>query len=141
MRLLNDKKGQIRIIEAFFASALILSSLALIPSGTPVTTSDTQVLSSTATHVLTTLDSDGYLSTLIENGSWMTLRECVESALSPSIWFNLTVFNDNMQQINDIQISSGNPVGQTVVSTEYVCASVSADYNIYIIRLQLSTVS
>lgn len=141
MRLLNDKKGQIRIIEAFFASVLILSSLALIPSGTPVTNSDTQVLSSTATHVLTTLDSDGYLSKLIENSSWTTLRECVESALSPSIWFNLTVFNDNMQQINDVQISSGNPVGQTIVSTQYVCASVSANYNIYIIRLQLSTVS
>lgn len=141
MRLLNDKKGQIRIIEAFFASVLILSSLALIPSGTPVTNSDTQVLSSTATHVLTALDSDGYLSTLIENSSWTTLRECVESALSPGIWFNLTVFNDNMQEINDVQISSGNPVGQTIVSTQYVCASVSADYNIYIIRLQLSTVS
>lgn len=141
MRLLKDNKGQIRIIEAFFASALILSSLALIPSGTMVTNSNTQILSSTATHVLTTLDSDGFLSTLIENSSWTTLRECVESTLSPSMWFNLTVFNDNMQQINDVQISSGNPVGQTIVSTEYVCASVSADYNIYIIRLQLSTVS
>ena len=141
MRLLKDNKGQIRIIEAFFASALILSSLALIPSGTQVTNSNTQILSSTATHVLTTLDSDGFLSTLIENSSWTTLRECVESTLSPSMWFNLTVFNDNMQQINDVQISSGNPVGQTIVSTEYVCASVSADYNIYIIRLQLSTVS
>jgi len=141
MRLLNDNKGQIRIIEAFFASVLILSSLALIPSGTPITNSDTQVLSSTATHVLTALDSDGFLSTLIENSSWTTLRECVESAFSPSIWFNLTVFNDNMQQMNDIQISSGNAVGQTIVSTEYVCASVNRDYNIYIIRLQLSTVS
>ena len=141
MRLLKDNKGQIRIIEAFFASALILSSLALIPSGTMVTNSNTQILSSTATHVLTTLDSDGFLSTLIENSSWTTLRECVESTLSPSMWFNLTVFNDNMQQINDVQISSGNPVGQTIVSTEYVCASVSANYNIYIIRLQLSTVS
>jgi len=141
MRLLRDNKGQIRIIEAFFASALILSSLALIPSGTMVTNSNTQILSSTATHVLTTLDSDGFLSTLIENSSWTTLRECVESTLSPSMWFNLTVFDDNMQQINDVQISSGNPVGQTIVSTEYVCASVSADYNIYIIRLQLSTVS
>jgi len=141
MRLLKDNKGQIRIIEAFFASVLILSSLALVPSQTHVVNSNTQALSSTATHVLTTLDSDGFLSTLIENGSWSTLRKCVESTLSPSIWFNLTVFNENMQEINDVQISSGNPVGQTIVSTEYVCASVSADYTIYIIRLQLSTVS
>jgi hypothetical protein len=141
MKLLNDNKGQIRIIEAFFASVLILSSLALIPSETHVVNSNTQVLRSTATNVLTSLDSDGFLSKLIENSNWTTLRKCVESILSPSIWFNLTVFNDNMQKLNDIQICSGNPVGQTIVSTEYLCASVSRDYTIYIIRLQLSTVS
>jgi hypothetical protein len=141
MRLLNDNKGQIRIIEAFFASILILSSLALIPSGTTVVNPDTQVLSSTATQVLTALDSDGSLSKLIENNSWNTIRQCVESMLLPSTWFNLTVFNDNMQELNGIQICSGNPVGQTIVSTEYVCASVSRDYTMYIIRLQLSTVS
>lgn len=141
MRLLKDNKGQIRIIEAFFASVLILSTLALIPSGTQVANSNTQVLSSTATQVLTALDSDGLLSKLIENSSWTTLRECVESMLLPSTWFNLTVFNSNMQEVNDVQICSGNPVGQTIVSTEYVCASVSRDYAIYIIQLQLSTVS
>lgn len=141
MKLLNDNKGQIRIIEAFFASVLILSSLALVPSETPAVNSNTQVLRSTAMNVLTALDSDGFLSKLIENNSWTTLRKCVESMLLPSIWFNLTVFNGNMQKINDIQICSGNPVGQTIVSTEYVCASVSRDYTICIIRLQLSTVS
>jgi hypothetical protein len=141
MKLLSDKKGQIRIIEAFFASALILSSLALIPSETHLENSDMQVLRSTATNVLTTLDNDGSLSKLIENNSWTTLRKCVQSMLSPNIWFNLTVFNDNMEKVNGTQICSGNPVGQTVVSVDYVCASVSTDYRIYIIRLQLSTVS
>jgi hypothetical protein len=138
---LNDNKGQIRIIEAFFASVLILSSLAFIPSETLVENSNTQVLRSTATQVLTALDNDGFLSKLIENSSWTGLRRCVESALSPNVWFNLTVFNENMERVNDIQICSGNPVGQAIVSTEYICASVSRDYSIYIIRLQLSTVS
>jgi hypothetical protein len=137
----EDNKGQIRIIEAFFASILILSSLALIPPETRAGDSNDRALYLTARHVLTTLDSDGSLSKLIENQNWTTLRKCVESSLPATIWFNLTVFDENMRSINEIQICSGSPINEKVVATEYICASSSREYIIYIIRLQLSTVT
>ncbi|HXX88358.1 MAG TPA: hypothetical protein VEH86_07945, partial [Candidatus Acidoferrum sp.] len=90
---------------------------------------------------LITLDSDGTLSRLIENGSWITLRECVQSLLSPAAWFNLTIFDENMNPINAIQMSSGSPINKDIVAVDYVCASLNSSYRIYIVRLQLSNVN
>lgn len=141
MRLFNDNKGQIRIIEAFFASILLLSSLTLVPSDTHVEDSNSQVLRSTAQQTLTTLDNDGTLSRLIENRSWTALRKCVQSLLSPAVWFNLTIFDENMNPINQVPICNGGLISERVVATEYVCASSSRDYKIYVARLQLSVVN
>ena len=141
MKLLKDNKGQIRIIEAFFASILILSSVALIPSQPPVEKTNESVLNFKAQEVLATLDRNGFLSKLIENTSWTALKKCVESSLSPAIWFNLTVFNENMQPVNDIPISNGSPISEKITATEYVCASVGTNYRIYVIRLQLASVT
>jgi hypothetical protein len=38
MRLLNNRKGQVRVIEAFFASIMLMSCLTLIPAQTTVKT-------------------------------------------------------------------------------------------------------
>lgn len=141
MKLSKDKRGQIRIIEAFFAAILILSTIALIPSETRVENSNDQVLHLTAQDVLTPLDANGFLSKLIENRSWTSLRKCIESSLPPTIWFNLTVFDENMRSINEIQICNGSPIGDAIVGTDYVCASSARNYQIYIVRLQLSGVT
>lgn len=141
MRSFKDNRGQIRVIEAFFAAVLLLSALAMIPSETHVGGSNDEVLHSLAWRTLITLDSDGTLSRLIENGSWTTLRECVQSLLSPAAWFNLTIFDENMNPINAIQISSGSPINKDIVAVNYVCASLSSNYRICVIRLQLSNVS
>ena len=137
---MRNNKGQIRIIEAFFASILILSSLALIPPGTNVQESNDQELYLKGRQVLITLDAQGYLSKLIENKSWSTIRECIESSLSSMIWFNLTVFDESMICLNDVQIGSGSPVNERMVSAQYICASSSRNYAVYIIHLQLSSV-
>ena len=139
MRFSKNRKGQIRILEAFFASILILSSLALIPSQVTVEKSHFNTLYSVGTQVLTTLDSNGNLSKLIENENWTVLRNCVQSMLSVSVWFNLTVFNDNMMRLNDFPVSNGSPVSDEIVAVEYVCASSSGNYAVYIVRLQLAT--
>jgi hypothetical protein len=141
MRPLKGKKGQIRVIEAFFASILLLSVLALLPSGTNITDSSDQSLISTGQHVLLALDYNGLLSKLIENRSWSTLRNCVQSLLPPTVWFNLTILYENNTVINHVQISSGTPVNQQIFSLDYICASQSPNYNIYIVCLQLSVVS
>jgi hypothetical protein len=140
VRLLKDNKGQIRIIEAFFASILLLSSLTLIPAVQEHSSDSTEILSSTAHNILMSLDSNGHLASLISNESWINLKSCIQSSLSPMVWFNLTVFDENMTRVNDIPITSGNAVNDRIVAVDYVCASTSSNYAVYIIRLQLAGV-
>jgi hypothetical protein len=140
VRLLKDNKGQIRIIEAFFASILLLSSLTLIPVVQKNSSDSTEILSSTAHNILISLDSNGHLASLIRNESWINLKSCIQSSLSPMVWFNLTVFDENMTRVNDIPITSGNAVNDRIAAVDYVCASTSSDYAVYIVRLQLAGV-
>jgi hypothetical protein len=139
VRLLKDKRGQIRIIEAFFASILLLSSLTLIPA-TQNNSNDSTILASTARNVLMSLDSNGYLASLVSNQSWINLKSSIQSSLSPMVWFNLTVFDENMTCVNDIPICSGSAVSDRIVAVDYVCAGIGSNYVIYIIRLQLALV-
>ena len=139
MKHTNRNRGQIRIIEAFFASVLMFSAIALIPSQTIVGTSNDQFLYSIARNVLPTLDNDASLSKLIMTQDWTTLTTQISLALPSSVWFNLTIFDENMNPITQPLISRGTPNGR-IVSTDYVCASQEGDFSIYIIRLQLSTV-
>jgi hypothetical protein len=141
VRRLRDNKGQIRVIEAFFASILLFSVLTLVPTPRNARDTSDQTLISMGQNALMTLDNNGYLSKLIENQSWITLRECIQSAFPPTVWFNLTVFDENMNTINNMPISSGNAAGEKIISAEYVCASTSRDYRIYVVRLQLSSVT
>ena len=141
MSLLKDNKGQIRIIEAFFASLLILSTIALIPSQPPAVDTSNGGLQMKGQDALTTLDRNGYLSILIENENWTILKKCLTSSLSPAIWFNLTVFDENMNAVNNTPISSGSPISEKIVSVEYVCAGISIEYRVYVVRLQLSSVT
>ena len=141
MRLLKDNKGQIRIIEAFFASILLLSSLTLIPAVQEHSSDSTERLSSTAHNILMSIDGNGHLASLIGNESWIDLKSCIQSSLSPMVWFNLTVFDENMAPINDIPITSGSPVNDRIAAVDYVCASTSSNYAVYIVRLQLAGVA
>jgi hypothetical protein len=140
LRLIKNNKGQIRIIEAFFASVLLLSSLTLIPAVQNSSSKSYAPLSSAAYNILVSLDSNGQLSTLINNENWIDLKSSIQSSVSPSMWFNLTVFDENMTLINDTPICSGSAVSNNIVAVNYVCASTSSDYAVYIIRLQLARV-
>ena len=141
MRFLEDNKGQIRVIEAFFASILLLSVLTLLPSAKNTKYSSDQSLISMGQHTLLALDDNGYLSKLIEDKNWSILRNCVQSSFPPTVWFNLTILDENNNPINDVQMSSGTPINQKLLSFDYICASQSPNYNIYTVRLQLSVVS
>jgi len=131
----------VRIIEAIFATILLMSCLALIPSSSSVPDS-TGNLISTAQNVLLSLDSNGHLATLIDNQNWTALKDCLESALPLTVWFNLTVFNQTMNIINppNFPICNAGAVSDKIVSVDYVCASQNSTYAIYILRLQLSEV-
>ena len=137
MRLLDNKKGQVRVIEAFFASMLILSCLALIPAQAPPKTPALN-LAWKAQNVLLTLDSDGHLANLVDNHDWTKLGECIESSLPLTTWFNLTVYDKNLNLLNDFSISNGGSVSDRIVSVDYVCVSQNSTFEVYILQLQLS---
>ena len=128
-----------RVIEAIFATIILMSCLALIPSSSSVGNS-TGNLASKAQNILLSLDSNGHLATLVDNQNWASLKECLESALPLTAWFNLTVFDPNMKIINPFPICNAGAVSDKIVSVDYVCASQNNVYSIYIFRLQLSEV-
>ncbi len=140
MRLLKNNKGQIRVIEAFFASVLLLSSLTLIPAIQRNSNNSTGTLSSTALDVLMNLDDKGNLANLVDDRNWTQLESCIQSYVPLTVWFNLTVFNENMEQLNDVPISSGSAVSENIEAADYVCASMNRNYAVYIVRLQLAAV-
>jgi len=139
LRILSDKKGQVRIIEAFLASVLLLSCLTLIP--TQITPKNSTVnLAWKADNILLSLDCNGHLASLVDNHDWAGLRDSVESVLPLTTWFNLTVYDKEMNIQNDFPISNAGAVSDTIVSFEYVCASQNSNYAIYVLQLQLSVV-
>lgn len=141
MNFRTNKKGQIRTIEAFFASLLILSTLALIPSPDGAEQTNYDTLSSVGPQVLVALDNNGKLSALIEESDWNTMRNLVQSLLPVSLWFNVTVFDENMTILNDVPVSNCGSVSEEIVASNYVCAASSGNYAVYIVRLQLAEAS
>ncbi len=141
MNFITNKKGQIRTIEALFASLLILSTLALIPSHDGAEQTNYNTLSSDGTQALIALDSNGKLSALIEDSDWNTLKNCFQSLLPVSLWFNVTVFDENMSILNDVPVSNGGSVNEEIVAANYVCAASNGNYAVYIVRLQLAEAS
>jgi len=136
-----DQRGQIRVIEALFASLLILATIALVPSQLGVEQTHYSTLYSEGTQVLVSLDSNGMLSSMIEDSNWASLKNCIQSMLPVSLWFNLTVFNENMTCLNDVFVSNGSPVSEEIVAVNYVCATSSGNYAVYIVQLQLAEAS
>jgi hypothetical protein len=139
LKLLNDRKGQVHVIEAFLASMLLLSCLTLIPTQ-PNLKNTNSTLSSTAENILVSLDCNGHLAQEIEGGNWLRLKNSIESALPLTVWFNLTVFDQNMNCLNTYPICNSGAVSSKIVSYDYLCVSQSGNFAVYTLRLQLSAV-
>ena len=139
MNFVRNKKGVARVIESIIATVLLMSCLALIPAQQPIVKSAPD-LASTGQNVLLSLDTNGHLSDLISKGDWISLHSSLESALPLTAWFNLTVFDKNMNPLNNYPISNAGASSGKIVSIDYVCANPSSNFEIYIVRLQLSEV-
>jgi len=135
----NQNKGQIRIIEAFLAVLIIFSSLA-VSANLTVTQNETKSgsLTSVGLQVLTRLDSSGSLGKQIDHRNWTALRDSLTILLPAGISFNLTVYNEQMQQVNDAIISNGAFHSQEIAFVEYVCATQGSTFHCYIIHLHLA---
>ena len=137
----RQNRGQIRIIEAFLAVLIIFSSFAVSSSLTLTQNArKSGDLASAGLQTLMALDSDGSLGKLIDDKNWTAIRGILNTALPIGVCFNLTAYDGQMNQINDVAVSNGILSGQEVASVEYVCASRSPIFRCYLIYLQLAIV-
>jgi hypothetical protein len=135
----NRNRGQIRIIEAFLAVLVIFSSFAVSSTFTPMQSANRREdLASVGFQALMRLDSDGNLGKHIANGNWTALRDALNTVLPAGICFNLTVYNDQMQQVNNATISNGGFSSQQIAFVEYLCTTQEPNFQCYIIHLNLA---
>jgi hypothetical protein len=142
LRLKRDRRGQARVIEAFFAATLLFSCLTIIPSSNNTLnySYNTKNLESMAQNIILTLNSDGQLARLVDNRDWGSLGDCIEAVLPIMIWFNLTVYDPDGNVLNQHAICNGGAVSNTISSIEYICASPNGRFAIYLLQLQLAVV-
>jgi len=134
-----DRKGQMKTIEAFLAASIIFLGL-LIAGAFPkvINQDDRTTLSALGMHVLLALDANGSLGELIDQRNWTNLNEHLEILMPISISYNLTVFDQDMNQINTDVISNGGLANTDIESIQYVCASRNSQFRCYIVRLELA---
>jgi hypothetical protein len=139
MKMKGQNEGQIRIVEAFLSVLIIFSAFALSAN---LTATQNRVrnddLASVGLQALTMLDSDGSLGKYIDDENWNDLRDALSLLLPTGVCFNMTVYNDQLQQINTDVISNGGFGSQQVAFVEYACASQGVTFRCYIIHLLLA---
>lgn len=137
-----DKKGQIKIIEAFLAVSIMFSVLALVAPPSSTSNFERQdALKKFGNQVLIKLDENGTLGELIEDANWTALEQSVEILLPFGVFFNLTVYNEQTQIVNTCGISNTNLSslqGRETFSVRYLCATRSSEVHFYTVRLQLA---
>jgi hypothetical protein len=134
-----DNKGQINIIEAFLAITIIFSALA-ISSVTFPSSPDLMKAKSLADfgeEALIKLDLDGELGKLIANGNWTVIKQSLDILLPIGVSFNLTVYDEDLNEINSQVMQNANLLGHEAVLVQYACASQSTNVQFFILRLQL----
>lgn len=135
----NANRGQIRIIEAFFAMLVVFSAFAVSTNLTVTQNSANHIdLESIGLNSLIKLDQEGFLSHCLTQSNFSSLREALNLVLPTGIFFNLTIYNENMQPINEQAITNGGFSSEEIAFVEYLCASRDAVYHCYIIHLQLA---
>jgi hypothetical protein len=137
---LLDNKGQMRTIEAFLAILLMFSAFALTTLVTPAATStNNNDLATVGTQALISMDNNGELGKLIDERNWAAIADVLNVLLPVGMSYNLTVYDENLQPLNNVTISNGIISDQNMVSVQYPCVSQSPQGNLYLLRLQLAT--
>lgn len=135
-----DKKGQTRIIEAFLAIAVVFSALIIstVTFPSPPNLTKQKSLASLGTQTLIELDINGTLGKLIAQENWTAIKRSLDVLLPIGVSFNLTIFDENLSQINSHVIQNTNLLGRETVSVQYICASQSQNIQFFILRMQLA---
>ena len=134
-----DNKGQMRTVEAFLAILLLFSALTIATLTSPASNrEDNESLTAIGMQTLAAVDNDEGLGRLIDGGNWTVLGEAINMLLPVGTAYNLTVYDERMQPLNNVSISNGMLPSQDVVAVRYPCASRSLQMSYYLLRLQLA---
>lgn len=137
-----DNKGQVRVLEAFLAVSVMFSVLVFTAPPSPVQDFERlHALKKLGTQALFQLDNQGVLSELVKNGNWTVLKRSVEVLLPLGVFFNLTIYDEQLVRVNMQEISNSNlsdMQGRDTTSVQYLCATRELDVRFYTIRLQLA---
>ena len=115
-----DNKGQMRTIEVFLSIVLFFSALTVTALITPHSPLDIDTtLESVGMEALVSMDNTGKLGNLLDGKNWSSVSDSLKILLPISITYNLTVFNSQMQRVNEVQISNGMILNQDVASVQY----------------------
>ncbi len=137
--MLRDRRGQIRVLEAFLATIIVFSALLLSkPIYVAFNSQDDQdALYSMGLNALIELDREGDLGQLIEQKNWTEISSRLSILLPLGVSYNFTVYDEELGILNDSSISSGNLNGINVVSIQYLLVD-RTNFNFYVVRLQLA---
>ena len=135
------RQGQIRVLEAFLAVIVVFGALLL---SRPIYAShddstDQEILYSIGMNALMHLDQDGDLGRLISQRDWAEISSRLSILLPIGVSYNLTVYDEELNVLNDSPIISGDLNAKSVVSIQYVVVDRES-LNLYIVRLQLAWV-
>jgi len=134
-----DQKGQIRIIEAFLAVAVIFSVLLISVTFPSSPNLDNQKsLANMGTQALITLDTNGTLGNLILQENWTDIKTSLDILLPIGVSFNLTIYDDNLRLVSSQAIQNSNLLGHEAVSIQYACAVQNLNVQFFVLRLQLA---
>jgi len=141
MKMHGCRLGQIRVLEAFLAVIVVFGALLL---SRPIYTSyddsvDQEILYSIGMNVLMHLDQDGDLGRLISQRDWTEISSRLSILLPIGVSYNLTVYDEELNILNNSPILSGDLNAKGVVSIQYVVVDRES-LNLYIVRLQLAWV-
>lgn len=137
--MILNNRGQMRTVEAFLSILLLFSALAITTLISPASKLSKDNTSTVGMQALVSMDNDEQLGRLIDEGNWTTLACALNMLLPVGISYNLTVYDGNLQVVNNVSISNGVIPNQNIVSIQYPCASPNPQGNYYLIRLQLAT--
>jgi hypothetical protein len=133
-----DNKGQIRIIEAFLAVSVMFTAVVFTTPVSPPPSLDRQSeLKKLGMQVLLSLDNNGTLGRMIEDADWSGLRQGFDLALPKGMFYNVTIYDENMQKVNAEEIANTSQLGQEAVMTQHLCVAQSSEVRFYVIRLLL----
>ena len=135
------RQGQIRVLEAFLAVIVVFSALLL---SKPIYASyddsaDQEILYSIGMNALMHLDQDGDLGRLISQRDWTGISSRLSILLPIGVSYNLTVYDEESNILNDSPILGGDLNAKSVVSIEYIVVDRES-LSLYTVRLQLAWV-